>query len=137
MPYLKYRIQAPDSNFPAYHDWKLLNFEFENMDGFCVWLPADPVPSVPPVVFIQDFRKTPGVGNAYQWAMILQDLPNVEIYILDVTYDDDDVITSGENPACDQLIMELDDIAVDKQCAIQAVPEWMCTDQDARDWNGP
>ena len=137
VPYLNYRIKAPDSNFPAYHEWKLLKFSFENMDNLCLWLPAEPEPSVPPVTFIQDFRKTPGVGDDYQWAMILQDLPNVETYILDVEWDEDDTITSGENPACDQLIMELDDAALDKQCAIQAVPEWMCTDLDVENWEGP
>ncbi len=134
VPHLNYRFRAPNGVFPGYFDWKLMKFEFEAVDGLCVWLPAEPLPASPPVAFAQDLRKTPGVGNAYQWAFKLVELPNSEVYILDVTYDDDDVIVSGENPACDQLVMLLTVVGDTFTADLEAVPEWMCTDLQARAW---
>lgn len=136
VPYLKYRFRAPDSNFSAYHDWKLIVFQLEVDDDLCIWVPAEPLPPSPPVAFVQDLRKVTFGAMSYKWRFHLQELPNNENYDLDVTWTSEEEITSGESPACDSLVMLLTEIVSGDEADLEAVPEWMCTDQDALDWKG-
>ena len=134
VPYQKYRVKAPDGVFPGYFDWKLLIFSSEAMDGVCAWLPAEPLPNSPPVAFRQDLKKNCLAERSYDWLFVLEELPNVNAYRLVVTWLETDVIVSHMSPACDALQLSLVEVTTLDVASLEAVPEWMCTDAQARAW---
>lgn len=137
VPYLKYRIKAPESNFPAYFDWKLFVWDNEDGAGVCQWLPAEDESGPGPVPFRQDLLKTPLDATKYDWLFTLLEAPIISVYRLIIDWDIDDPAVSHVDPACDETEWILPEVTGPGEATVQAVPEWMCTDQDARDWNGP
>lgn len=134
-PFLNYRFKAPLSVFPAYQTFKLLKFQTTGPGGECFWLPAEPEPFTPPIVFVQDLRKVAAPFGDYAWIMLLQELPNSETYLLHVTVSipEEDVV-SHVSPACNTFVMTLEDIVTGNEATLEAVPEWMCTDAQAVAW---
>ena len=75
--------------------------------------------------------------HEYKWELTLQRLPAFQQYGLAVAWNDDELpLTSGDPPSCDALAWLLTDIVTGEDADVEAVPEWMCTDLQARAWPG-
>ena len=135
VPHLKYRVSVTLNNCISDQiDWKVYEFlETTPSDG-CIW-EAKEIPQGGDILRLLRIPIAPTLfDHEYKWELTVQRLPCFEQYSLEVGWDDDTPIVSGLSPACDVLSFDLTDPITSEIAEVEAVPEWMCTDLQARAW---